>query len=120
MSEEQKPDFVSPDKKFYFYENTHDGPDGYSLMVGNTDHLYIHSRTLSDLTNPLHATGLVMQCLEAMCGGGVLQMVLEKHGLTPEQLHIALLQLRIRRQEKETQKIHDIPVQGFGSLIEEL
>ncbi len=96
----RKPIYTTPDGKIQFVPNYCDGPRAYDVLIADTDHLYIPDRTLGDLTNPGVSTERMMQSLETMCAGQV-TLVLEDNELTPEQLHIGLLQLRVLEQERE-------------------
>ena len=96
----RKPFYTTPDKAISFVPNDNDGPHAYDVIIKNESHLYIPDRTLQDLTAPEADTKRVMGMLEAMCGGTA-EIILKEHDLTPKDFHIALLQLRVREQERE-------------------
>lgn len=98
--EGRNPTYTTPDKAISFIPNPRDGPSAYDVIINNKDHFYIHDRTLNDLTNPEIPTERVMSSLENMCGGMV-SFILENNNLSPKDIHIALLQLKIVEQEKE-------------------
>ena len=99
-SKVKEPEYVSPDGKFKFTPLPNDGPDGYFVTISGRDNFIISSRSLGDLTNPRHPTETAMRSLEAMCGPQI-NLILRDNGITQEQLHIALLQLQVYRQEEE-------------------
>ena len=97
---ERNPFYTTPDKAISFVRNDNDGPHAYDVVIKNEGHLYIPDRTLKDLTAPETDTSRVMGMLEAMCGGRA-EATLKTYDLTPKDIHIALLQLRVEEQERE-------------------
>ena len=106
----RKADYVTPDGRIAFFPNHADGPGAYDVIVGGRDHFYILDRTMGDLTDPGNSTEHAMRSLENMCAGRV-KFILEEQGITPEQLHIALLQLRIKAQEEEIRASYGMPTE---------
>ena len=101
--EGRTPAYVSPDKMISFFPNDRDGPGAYDVIIdkeNGKDHFYIADRTLGDLTNPEVSTEQMMRSLEAMCAHTV-RFILDENKISPQEIHIALLQLRIKEQEKE-------------------
>lgn len=98
--EGRKPFYTTPDKIFSFFPNPKDGPGAYDVIINNRDHFYIHDRIMNDLTNPEISTEDAIRSLENMCGG-LIRFKLQENNLSPKDIHIALLQLRIIEQQKE-------------------
>ena len=96
----RKPVYATPDGAILFFPNPSDGPGAYDVIIRDHDHFYIHDRTLGDLTSPEISTQRMMQSLETMCGWEV-RHILKSNALSPEQMHVALLQLRIQEQERQ-------------------
>ena len=104
---EREPDYtttISGDKIISFFRNDRDGSGAYDVIIGKalergSDHFYIPDRTLGDLTNPGVSTDDMMGSLEAMCAHTV-GFILDKNKISPQELHIALLHLRIKEQEE--------------------
>ena len=103
--EGRKPTYTTPDKAISFIPNIRDGPGAYDVIIKRGDHFYIHDRTLDDLTNPEIPTDRVMASLENMCGGMV-GFILQKNNISPKDIHIALLQLRIMEQQREIENAY--------------
>ncbi|MDP1695495.1 MAG: hypothetical protein Q8L29_01125 [archaeon] len=108
-----EPGYTTPDGVISFFPNKKDGPEAYYVRI-RKDNFYIHDRTLGDLTNPEVPTEQMMQSLDTMCGRGIVKFILEKNKLTPEYLHIALLQLRIKSQEEELRSAVSLSLQHQG------
>lgn len=98
--EGRKPTYTTLDKAISFIPNLKDGLGAYDVIIKEQDHFYIADRTLPDLTNPEISTDKAMSNLENMCGG-IIKFILQKNNLSPKEVHIALLQLRIIEQQKE-------------------
>lgn len=78
--------------------NPNDGPDGYYFIVGNA-HFILPSRVLSDLARPEYGTEDVMRSLTAV--NDMIPRLIGGAGVSPDQLHIALLKVRQRELEEE-------------------
>lgn len=102
--EGRKPDYETPDRNIAFFSNPNDGPHAYDIIVRGGDmgeyHFYIHDRIIDDIASPHHSTKDIMRSLEALTSGEA-EFILRECKISPEQLHIALLQLRIVEQEQE-------------------
>ncbi len=101
----RKPDYTTPDGIIEFLSNTQDGPGAYDVVINGRDHFYIHDRTLGDLTRPEIPTQTAMRSLDNMCGP-TFRTILRDNNLTAEQIHIALLQLQIYRDQREIAEAH--------------
>ena len=97
--------YTTPDGRISFYCNLRDAPDAYDVIISGKDHFYIASRTLDDLTSPTTSTERSMQMLETMCGP-VLRYSLQQNDVKIDELHIALLQLRVKNQEEKIHGMH--------------
>ncbi len=101
MSDISQPDFVSSDGYFHFYSNPRDDPDAYMAMVGRPpqqgNNFYIHGRgCLDQLTDPTTTVDSMMRSLDAMCGRGRVETLLQRVGRDVKDVRIALLELRVR------------------------
>lgn len=101
MPEKTEPIYTSPDRRISFIENPRDGPGtAYWIRLNDQDSVYMPEGILADLTHPTTPTEGAIGKLEAVTGGDV-RPLLRKHNISPEQLQIALLHLRIIEQEEE-------------------
>lgn len=103
MTKEERPFYETEDKQIAFFQNPNDGPSGYDVKINNDYAFCIPDRTLQDLTRP--GTDRVMGSLEAITSGRVRSILAEGH-ISPEKLHIALLQLKLREQELELERAY--------------
>lgn len=97
--------YTTPDGRISFYLNPRDGSDAYDVIIDGKSHFYIASRTLDDLTNPSTSTPVSMQMLENMCGLELMYN-LHENEVKCDELHIALLQLRVKNQEEKIKELY--------------
>ena len=90
--------YTTPDGEISFIPNERDGPEAFDALFRSKDHVYLPDGTLRDLTED--RTEDTMRCLDTM-SGGIHGHALKRSGITPERFHIALLQLRVKLQERE-------------------
>ncbi len=97
--------YTTPDGRISFYPNLRGWSGAYDVIIARRDHFYIASGTLDDLTNPTTSTESSMEML-ANIYGSELQYKLSANNIKTYELHIALLQLRIKEQEEEIREAY--------------
>jgi len=96
--------YTTPDGKISFVSNTRDGPEAFGALLKSKDQIYLPEGTLRDLTED--KTEDTMRRLDTM-SGGLHRNALERNGITPDQFHIALLQLRVKIHEDELHRAYE-------------
>ena len=91
--------YQTPDGAIMFVRNDRD-VHAYDLIIQNRDHLYIPDRTLGELTSPARSTHEMMESMDNL-SGGMAAVILEQNRISPQDLHMALLHLRITELEEE-------------------
>ena len=111
MPKDPDPVFTTLDGRISFIENPRDGPAiAYWIRLNHQDSIYMPEGILKDLAHPTTPTERVIGKLEAITGDNV-RFLLRKNNISPEQIHMALLHLRIIEQEEELKYAYSLASQ---------